>query len=477
MNPENRITSLIKIILPFLLILSFNITPDPVFISSKSGDYIHPTTQLVTKLGKKELGTLAEFEPWRGDLREQLGTLAYNEGDFSKAEFEFGTAFALQSLSPAARLMYGESLLKTGNREKAFTIWKTLIQDPQYSSKAFTRLIDESKKNGDFASEADFLKLLLIDKPDNSAAAMRLGLIYSLSLPEESRKYLTLAATINPNLTKEMLSFQHALSPTDTTQPGSYQKMILGRALGQAGDWDLAAEAFYSASLLSPGYAEARAFLGIAREQSGQDGFEDLKEAESLNTTSALPKSILSLYWRWHAKPEAALAYLYAAANLEPEEPIWQIELGNLLSSNGNLTLALYHFQKAVDLRPEDPSLWKELARFCHANRIEMQTIGLPAARTALNLLPDDPGSLTLMGAMLISSGDYITGKRFLDRSINRDRSFAEAYLVLGQMYLNMNQRGLALENLLNAAKYSNPNSPDGSASRRLLKAYFGVDK
>jgi tetratricopeptide (TPR) repeat protein len=89
------------------------------------------------------------------------------------------------------------------------------------------------------------------------------------------------------------------------------------------------------------------------------------------------------------------------------------------------------------------------LARFSIENSMEAREVGLPAARMALLLQPDDPATLDLMGWTMMYFHDWASAERFLQQAIQRDADFVSAHLHLGQLYVQTGQYALAKKHLL----------------------------
>lgn len=84
-----------------------------------------------------------------------------------------------------------------------------------------------------------------------------------------------------------------------------------------------------------------------------------------------------------------AVTELRAAAELAPSDGLYRLDLGRALRSNRTqLSLAIHHLEHAVDLRPDDPVAWAELAaaydtagRFAEAREAERKVAGLEPGR------------------------------------------------------------------------------------------------
>jgi tetratricopeptide (TPR) repeat protein len=476
MVPRLKIILAIKVLLPVLIILLLNINPSPIFLKIAN--------QPVQKTGssgnfsdsQSYLEKIVSLEPWRADIWEQIGNGELTARNPALAVNAFQKAGNSGGLSPQGTLALGTAFVQLKEEQNAIQTWETLTRNPQYLFQAYTQIVQTYRDNGEFTAEAGTLRSWLKIQPQNPQNILRLGLILSTSDGGEAGNLLTQAAALDPSLSGKVNIIKKALVTTSAAQPTGYDQVITGRALGDIGEWALAASAFKSATILNPNYAEGWAFLGEAKQQLGQDGYPELKHAESLNPDSVIAKSLLSIYWEKQGDPGTALAYLYAVSELEPTEPAWQIQLGTLLAETGNNTMALYHFQKAVDLEPSSAVTWQSLANFCINNDIELSSIGLPAARQAVTLAPDDPQNITTMGSALIATGDLVNGEKFLTRALQIDNKFVEANIQLGLLYNQLDKRDAAFYYINKAVLYSSNDSPQGIMARRLLKVYFGID-
>ena len=242
--------------------------------------------------------------------------------------------------------------------------------------------------------------------------------------------------------------------------------MESGRALGSLGEWVLAGAAFERAVELRPDYAEAWAFLGEARQHldearliqafpvsGGQaapaktgSALAALEKALALDPGSVSTCLLLALYWQRQGDFDQALENAQAAANLAPRSPAVQAELGGNLAQAGHLPAALEAYQRASGLAPHDPTYLRLLAAFTLQYDHQVREVGLPAARRAVLIAPDDPASLVTLGQVLFTLGDLVNAERFLQRALALDPGFAPARLHLGLVHLLQNDTDRALE-------------------------------
>ncbi len=261
--------------------------------------------------------------------------------------------------------------------------------------------------------------------------------------------------------------------------------MAAGRGLASLGEWKFAEEAFRQATLTSPDYAEAWAYLGEARQHTidglwpegnkalpPETGLPELKKAIELDPNSIAAYLFMAMYWRRQDRYDQALASLQTAIGIDPQNPILQIEMGETLATLGDLGAALDAYRKAVELSPNDSSFLNYLVSFSLKYEYHIEEIALPAARQAVILAPDDPEVLDSMGQVLIKLDDQINAEKFLNRALEKDPSYAPAYLHLGQVYLIQGKLPQAQAQLNLVTKLA-PGSPAADQAQRLIRAYF----
>jgi tetratricopeptide (TPR) repeat protein len=253
----------------------------------------------------------------------------------------------------------------------------------------------------------------------------------------------------------------------------AFALVAAGRALASIGEWDLAAEALSKATRLLPDYAEAWAFLGEIQQHTDEDGLPALTEAIRLDPTSVAANSFLALYWHRQEKYDQALVYLTNAASYDPENPALQLEIGNTLAILGNLDDAHKHYQRAVDLAPNDPANLRQLAAFSINYDYRVQEVALPAARQAVLIDRKDPASQDIFGQTYARLENPLLAERFFKRALQADPDYAPAHLHLGALYLLQSDWSLAEYHLSRASTLSSLDAPAAAEASRLLQRYF----
>ena len=293
--------------------------------------------------------------------------------------------------------------------------------------------IDALILDGEHATSIPLVEAMAKLKPGWSQT--RLGWLFAVRAPELALSHLSLAAELDP-LTADQDDLLDVIEAARTAGDPAYTLAQVGQSLARTGRWSLAAEAFRNALAISPNYTEARAYLGLALDHIGEDGLEHLEQSATEAPASALPQVLLGRHWWSRGDPGRALEAFERAAELAPDDPLIAVDLGTAYATAGDLISAKASYIHAAELAPDDPFYWKRLSQFSLDHNIEVESLGLPAARQAMTLNPRDAGALDLLGFSHFSLGNMDLAGRFLGRSIQADGQSASSHYHLGLLNL-----------------------------------------
>lgn len=470
MRADRSFPQVLILFLPFVFALAFRLAPLPYALAFHLGEAQTAEAERKAAEAADHLREVLAIEPWRGQLWERIGRLALQASDWQQALFAFGQAESAGALTANGRRSLGRVYAEMGNTQDALRTWQALLDSGQASAEVYGDLAGLHRRQGDLATALQVLRKWLSVDPQNQTARYELALLTAVADPSAAPALLKSLSSASP-LAAKLKTLRQLFQ--DLPEDKAYGQVMLGRALGELGEWDLAALAFAEAVHIQPDYAEAWALLGEARQQSGLDGWPELRRAQALNPASVVVQSLLALNWRRQGRVDLALAYLQAIAAQEPQEGAWQMELGNVLAELRDHRAALNHYQRAVELAPTNSEYWFALARFCTVHRLDLRSTGLPAARQALMLEPEDPETLDLMGWALMELEDPFGAERFLQRALRIDNSLAAAHLHLGQVYLQMGESQLAYAHLWQASRLAEPEDEERQLADRLIARYY----
>jgi tetratricopeptide (TPR) repeat protein len=463
----------LRILLVCLFAAALGFLPEPVLVRNAVQAADQARARNTPEAAAAELRHVVELQPWRSDVWQAMGTDLLAAGKTRAAIEAFQEARNQGGLTPAGQIEIGTAYQMAGDCPSAIQEWGELVRKGKQTPDAFAEIFRLQKACSDLSGALETLQAWSGLDANNAVLIYQKGLVRLAQhpgngLPEE----LLAAAQVNASYTLKVNGLQRAANISSQSKNTAYQALVVGRAFGNLGEWDLAKINFESAVQLSPAYAEAWAFLGEAKQQLHQSGYDELSKAAKLNPNSVVVQALFSIYWRRQGRPGLALDYLKGLIAREPDQAIWQIEAGNTAASSGNLVEALAYFQRAVAVEPQNGQSWQALARFSLDYLVNIEGVGLPAAREALQLSPEDPAALDLMGALLLKMGDLLSAERFLQRALSVDISYASVHLHLGQLYIQSNKLDLALEHLNKAERLAGDQS-EGVIARRLKEQHF----
>lgn len=406
--------------------------------------------------------------PWRADLYELAGHYYYHAEEYALAEASYQKAHQRGALSPEGWVAWGDVVYLSGDTQRGAELWKAGLEEPNPSENLYSRLAEMYRQDGEYSKAAEYLQRYVEIHSEDASARYRLGLLLTLSDPDEALSQLINASQLDPQFDPAAQTLRTALNLSALEESPSAQKVVIGRGLGLVEEWELARAAFEQAVRLDEENAEAWAWLGEAEQRSaGEDALNHLDRALELDPNSPVVRSLRGLYFQRIGNHRQALVEYQYAAKFEPENPAWYVSIGEEYAVLGDLIIALDAYQYATTVAPQDAEYWRRLADFCARNRIHIRDVGLPAAQTAVKLTPDDPLALDMLGWLLVLDGRYYEAERFLFDALAADPELAPAHYHLGLLYLQTNDRAAMRDHLTQARDLGS-----GEAAA-LLEEYF----
>ena len=477
MDSENRASVTIRIFLPVLFLLLVNIAPLPHRYARSLREARQAEAAGQPALAAARLEQAIELMSWRQDLLEPLARLELEAGREEQALMALRQARQAGQLSIESHFTLGEIYLLRGEPEAALEVWQDLAARPDFAGNALApRLweqvyhLERARYHWEEAIRA--LQFWRSVAPDNTRVLFLLGLHLSATHPDQALPLLLEASQRDSQYTEPVQALRGGINQASVADDRGYGWVMIGRALGRLKEWDLALLAFDQAVQASPEYAEAWAFLAEARYQNGLAPQKALEKAQALNPQSVVVQAMRALHLRRSGQPGQAESLLQEVARQEPDEAIWLVELGNTLVEKGDLVAARAYFYQALELEPRSIPILKAVVAFSVQYNVEPRDLGLPVARQLVLLSPEDPESLDLMGQVLMRLEDLTSAERFLQQALEKETSFAAAYLHLGQLYLQRDDPTRALFCLRQAVALNHDDTV-GSIARRLLLRYF----
>ncbi len=340
----------------------------------------------------------------------------------------------LEENDPRIECLQLDGALRAGNIETAL-VQLPGTDCPEQEAMLY-REVDQFIAGGDYAEASDLLTALLNSVPITARASEQLGTLLALLEPESALSHLRLAVDLDRQAASFANELIEVIESARSGEDPAYTLAQVGQALARTGRWEMAVVAFENALVQDPEYTEARAYYGLALDRSGRDGLPQLELAVAQAPQASLPQVLLGKHWLIRGELELALKAYEQAARLEPDDPLLAIDLGAVYAAVGDLPAAKLAYQYATDLAPNDPATWSLLAQFSLDYEIELNEIGLPAARQAVLLASHEAAALDLLGYTHFLLGNRALAERFLAEAIQADGELASAYYHLGLLRL-----------------------------------------
>lgn len=418
------------------------------------------------------LQRVIELQPWRTDLYEQIGALELESKNNGDALAAYEKAHRARALGADGALSLAGLLAGAGRSAEARDLLLEYLSAERFKNDHYPRVVEWLKKLGQPEDTLLALETWLKQDPTSAQALYLKGLYLAASDPARAVLALEQAGVKENRYQAPAAKMLDILSSIAQQGEPGQAEVLIGRGLAGLGEWQAAEAAFEVATARKPELAEGWAFLAEARQNLGKPAALEIERALALAPESTTVQALAAVYWRRQGKPELGLVYFHAIANREPQVAAWQVELGKTLCDLNNPRDALAYFFRATELETGEAENWIELARFSLNYGIEPALVGLPAARKAVSLAPQNAYALDIMGVLLFSQNDLASAERFLQQSLQQDAANADAQLHLGQVYLASGNLEAARPHLDEALRLS-PETAVGRLAERLIRQYY----
>jgi Tfp pilus assembly protein PilF len=235
-----------------------------------------------------------------------------------------------------------------------------------------------------------------------------------------------------------------ALDKADRANSPAEAVKVVGLALAQIEEWQLARAALERALALDPSDAEAMAFLGHAEAQLGQPAFEDLSAGVTARPDWPAGHHLLALYYLKQGVYGLAADELQATLRLDPGNGQARLDLARADVGLGQYVAAEETLVKAVEAAPKDVTTRLALVRFYADHTFQVADRGLAAGRAAADLAPDNAEIHDLLGWMYFLAGDPQQARLHLQSALRLDPASASATYHLGLLYNALGEKEAA---------------------------------
>ncbi len=271
---------------------------------------------------------------------------------------------------------------------------------------------------------------IFIRADENPELELRYALALAATEPELALPWIE-KVNIPGNAQSQLLDSLAGLI-TSTQTDSSTRFAQIGRKFAESSYWELARISFARALDLEPEYTEARAYYGLALDMSGKDGGLELERVIETAPESAMAYAFMGIHLKNNGELEEAKEAFESAIELEPDNAGTIAELASIYDRLGEIELAKSAYILAAEIGDDDPVFWALLADFSLTHELEIDTLGIPAARNAVVLGGGSPDDLAALGYAHLLDNEFVLAERILRYATVKGPSNAAAHYYLG---------------------------------------------
>jgi protein O-GlcNAc transferase len=354
----------------------------------------------------------------QADAAYHAGSAAFSKNDYPTARADFEKVVRLAPTGEQGYRALGLTLLRMGKTgesvpvlEKALSL-KPVDSDAQLGlAIAYDRLHQPARE------------VILLGKLDAAARAQK----HALPADTEAMYARALAAT--HQLPAAIIRMKQAVA-ADPRNAGSLDD--LGSLYAMQKDWPNAEESFHAALAVNSSLASAHLHLAMAlqaEQRAGAAGEHSKELSEELNQ----------------------------AYQLDPDNPIINLELGRLQAANGDDQRAIPLLQHAYALLPQSADAAYQLG--LALQRSNRMSEAIPLFQSAAAADPDNPDILANLGMALCQQQKATQAVPLLQKAVQLAPQRPITHQNLAAAYIQLSQFDDAVSELRTALKVS-PDSP-----------------
>jgi tetratricopeptide (TPR) repeat protein len=390
-----------RLLLAALVVILIGIYPVPLVAvqNVKAGDRALEAGDFDAAIAAY-LGAVARV-PWDPLPLDRAAQAEAAAGRHAEAERDLQRLAEMIGWTAGLHRRLGDVLHARGETEAAVAQWEAAAPaDPA----ALRSLADVYLQAQDWAKATLTLQSLSEVAPGDALALYHLGLLMAPYDPEAARGCLT-RASVDETLTEAATAVISQLDALTDEPDRAYANARLALTLMELEELPMAEQALSQAVLLNPRYAEALAYLGLVRDQQGEDGLPAIMEALDLEPESALVRYALGRHYALEGDYSAAIPALIQAAALDPANAAIAAELGVAYRYRGDLSEAERWLRRATELERHNVRFLEQLAAFYADTAYDLEGRGLAAINNAVLRAPNSADIHASLGWALYNVG------------------------------------------------------------------------
>jgi tetratricopeptide (TPR) repeat protein len=345
--------------------------------------------------------------------------------------------------TPVLHRKMAEALDAQGDRLPAVAHWRASLIGTKDDIPTLRRLTDDATTRRDWNAALDMLSRLIAIDPGDHHALYQSGLLLAPTDPRTARDHLRQAA-VDPQYRAIANALGNVLSAEHPT-PDSLAFQV-GLALMSARAWPYAEHALTVALDKGTASPVALAFLGVAQDQQGRNGWPLLERALAAAPNDPMVNYGAGLHWRLAGDKSRALDALGRAYALDSENPAIAAEIGLVYQKDGRLSEAAQWLTRATTLAPNNVGFRVLLATFYADSGYNLAGEGLATLRRLAEQTPNDSEIRASLGWALVSTGQLDAARVELEKALTLDPTSARARYYFGIFLENRGDREGAID-------------------------------
>lgn len=412
-NIVRRFTNRWQVLLLVALLL-LAISPEPLHRawvgSIKRASVALQYDRIPTALEEVEAALVAE--PALASLHLLASDLAFHLGDQARSEKHLlevqpGLLNDESNFCRLARLEDGASTAQTP--DASFLRWIEACPSGYQQAKA--RWLDAFRTDPG-ADQLAFFEALHRTRPDDAQIHSVYAQLLSVYDPGRAPDHLRRLSNASGGLNELERDLLRVITSTAAQGSQAYLHAQVGQVFARYQRWPIARASFQAALQVEPDYVDALAYLGLAREQTGQDGSAEILSALAAAPEDPRPYAFLALHYLKRGETELASDALDSAARRDPENPAIAAQLGSVYAELGDFSAATQAYLTATDLAPDDARFWLLLANFSLYYDLDLSGLARPAARNAISVAPQSADGYEVLGTIQLTLEEYALAER-----------------------------------------------------------------
>jgi tetratricopeptide (TPR) repeat protein len=383
-----------------------------------------------------------------------------------------GQQGSLHGWTPALHRKMAEALEAQGDRLQAVAHWRASLIGVKDDISTLRRLTDEATTRRDWNAAIELLSRLIAIDPGDHHALYQSGLLLAPTEPKTALDHLR-QASVDPQY-RAMSNALIAVLNAEHPAPDALAFQV-GLALMSARAWPYAEYALTIALDKGTSNPVALAFLGVAQDQQGRNGWPLLEKALAAAPNDPIVNYAVGLHWRLVGDKSKALDALGRAYALDPENPAIAAEIGLVYQKDGRLSEAAQWLTRATTLAPTNVGFRVLLATFYADSGYNLAGDGLATLRRLAEQSPNEPEIRASLGWALVSVGQLDAARVELEKALTLDPTSARARYYFGIFLENRGDREGAIDAYLYVYRDTSGNSFRDLAAGALRRLGFVV--